>query len=104
MSVAISPIPLRGPKLAVPLRHDGDVNARIWIRLNEVDESTRCWTSSAAFRKGDIQPVEPADGEGVSVAEAFRGDVLIWVRIADSAVARCHIRDASWFRGRCSRP
>ena len=31
--------------------------------------------------------------------EAFRGDVLIWMRIgADGTIERCHLRDASWFQ------
>ena len=33
------------------------------------------------------------------MTEAFRGDVLVWLRhAADGRVARRHIRDASWFR------
>jgi Ni,Fe-hydrogenase III large subunit len=36
--------------------------------------------------------------EGMAVFEAFRGDVLIWVRIADGVIDRCHMRDASWFQ------
>jgi Ni,Fe-hydrogenase III large subunit len=31
--------------------------------------------------------------------EAFRGDVLAWLRLdAQGRVARCHLRDASWFQ------
>ena len=36
--------------------------------------------------------------EGIAMTEAFRGDVLVWVRIADGRIARCHARDASWFQ------
>ena len=37
--------------------------------------------------------------EGLAMAEAFRGDVLIWLRLSDGGrVARCHMRDASWFQ------
>ena len=36
--------------------------------------------------------------EGVAMTEAFRGDVLVWVRIVDGRIARCHARDASWFQ------
>ena len=32
------------------------------------------------------------------MVEAFRGDVLVWLRIADGRVDRCHLRDASWFQ------
>ena len=32
-------------------------------------------------------------------SKAFRGDVLVWLRLdADGRVARCHLRDASWFQ------
>ena len=37
-------------------------------------------------------------GEALTLTEAFRGDVLIWLRINDGFVDRCHIRDASWFQ------
>ena len=31
--------------------------------------------------------------------EAFRGDVLVWLRLdADGLIERCHLRDASWFQ------
>ena len=36
--------------------------------------------------------------EGMAIVEAFRGDVLIWLRIANGTVERCHMRDASWFQ------
>ncbi len=32
------------------------------------------------------------------MTEAFRGDVLVWVRILDGRIVRCHARDASWFQ------
>jgi Ni,Fe-hydrogenase III large subunit len=33
------------------------------------------------------------------MVEAFRGDVLVWMRVTeDGRVARCHVRDASWFQ------
>ena len=36
--------------------------------------------------------------EGLGMAEAFRGDVLVWVRLAGERIARCHLRDPSWFQ------
>jgi Ni,Fe-hydrogenase III large subunit len=32
------------------------------------------------------------------VAEAFRGDLMVWLRVIDGRVARCHVRDASVFQ------
>jgi Ni,Fe-hydrogenase III large subunit len=36
--------------------------------------------------------------EGLGLVEAFRGDVLVWVRLQGGRVARCHLRDPSWFQ------
>src|SRR6476620_8015675 len=36
---------------------------------------------------------------GLGIAEAFRGDVMVWLRLdGKGRVARCHLRDASWFQ------
>ena len=47
-----------------------------------------------------LAEIEPADvmREGLGMAEAFRGDVLVWVRLEGERVARCHLRDPSWFQ------
>ena len=38
-------------------------------------------------------------GEGSALVEAFRGDVFAHVRLVeDRTIARCHLRDASWFQ------
>jgi Ni,Fe-hydrogenase III large subunit len=37
--------------------------------------------------------------EGAAIVESFRGDVLVWLRLnADRTIARCHLRDPSWFQ------
>ena len=36
--------------------------------------------------------------EGMAIVEGFRGDVLVWLRIADGVIERCHLRDPSWFQ------
>ena len=55
----------------------------------------------ARLAAGPIRAELPASGvacEGWALIEAFRGDVFAHVRLAaDGAVARCHLRDASWF-------
>jgi len=55
-----------------------------------------------ALPPGDVQTALDATGkpgEGLALAEAFRGDVLVWLRLDESGrVARCHLRDASWFQ------
>jgi len=87
----------------VPVFSAGDVDARVWVRIREIEESVgllRIWLS--ALPAGPIGVALPAvDGirEGIAMTEAFRGDVLAWVRLeAGGRVARCHVRDPSWFQ------
>ena len=37
-------------------------------------------------------------GEGLGLAESFRGDVLVAVRLDAARVMHCHLRDPSWFQ------
>ena len=87
----------------VPLMQAGDVDARIWIRVHEIEASMkllRTWLTGlpAGPVLVDIpQPVEAC--EGAAMTEAFRGDILVWLRLtAEGRVARCHVRDPSWFQ------
>jgi Ni,Fe-hydrogenase III large subunit len=85
----------------VPVRSDGDVNARVWIRINEVEESLRLIDQILAqLPDGPLAvPVSPGAGEGAAMVESFRGDVFASVRIgADGKLTRCHLRDPSWFQ------
>ncbi len=86
----------------VPVFEGGDVNARVWVRIREVEQSL-----SLIDQIVDRLPDGPmrtgidmagAKGEGLGLVEAFRGDVLAWVRIDGGHIARCHLRDASWFQ------
>ena len=87
----------------VPVLTAGDVDARVWVRVREVEASIKllrgwlAWLPAGAVRASVPALGEPR--EGVAVSEAFRGDVLVWLRLdADGKVARCHVRDASWFQ------
>jgi Ni,Fe-hydrogenase III large subunit len=86
----------------VPVLEAGDVNARVWIRIKEVEQSLALL--EALLRTLPAGPVgvpldvANANGEGLALVESFRGDVLAFVRIADGAVARCRLRDPSWFQ------
>jgi Ni,Fe-hydrogenase III large subunit len=86
----------------VPVLETGDVNARVWIRIREVEQSLGL--IDQILRKlpaGAIRTsIDPAGQtyEGLGMAEAFRGDVLVWIRLEDGHVARCHLRDPSWFQ------
>jgi Ni,Fe-hydrogenase III large subunit len=85
----------------VPVREDGDVNARVWIRILEVTQSLSLVEQILArVPGGPIRaPVPVGAGEGMALVEGFRGDILVWVRLApDGTVRRCHLRDPSWFQ------
>jgi Ni,Fe-hydrogenase III large subunit len=88
----------------VPVLSEGDVNARVWIRLREIEQSLSLIEQIAArLPEGPVSAAFEVEGagerEGLGFAEAFRGDVLAWVRIgADGGIARGHLRDPSWFQ------
>jgi Ni,Fe-hydrogenase III large subunit len=85
----------------VPVLVDGDVNARIWIRIREVEQSLSLIDQIVArLPQGPLSTALPAGGgEGAAMIEGFRGDIFAAVRIgADGRVERCHLRDPSWFQ------
>jgi len=86
----------------VPVLSAGDVNARVWVRIHEVEQSLSLVEQVLArLTDGPIAnlltPVSEA-AEGLGFAEGFRGDVLAWVRLDGDRVVRCHLRDPSWFQ------
>ena len=88
----------------VPVRDDGDVNARVWIRIDEIEQSLALVEQIVErLPTGPVRTDIAASGseerEGIALVEAFRGDVLVWVRLAtDGTIARAYLRDASWFQ------
>jgi Ni,Fe-hydrogenase III large subunit len=86
----------------VPVLDSGDVNARVWVRIREVEQSLALIEQiTRRLPTGAIRvAVSPTAGvrEGVGLVEAFRGDVLVWLRLDGGHVERCHLRDASWFQ------
>jgi Ni,Fe-hydrogenase III large subunit len=86
----------------VASRQDGDVNARVWIRIHEVEQSLSLVEQILdRLPKGAIGiPLRDASpGEGLAVVEGFRGDILVSLRLAtNGSVERCHLRDPSWFQ------
>ena len=87
----------------VPILDAGDVNARVWIRIREVEQSLSLIEQILnRLPAGTIQAAVKPNGkicEGLGLTEAFRGDVLIWLRLdGKGRVERCHLRDASWFQ------
>ncbi len=90
-------------EFAVPVLQAGDVNARLVIRAREVGESLRLIEQILkrlpAGPIGGPAPDPSAAGEGMAVIEGFRGDILVWLRLAEGRrIARCFARDPSWFQ------
>ena len=87
----------------VPVRQRGDVDARVWIRIDEVGQSLDLVGQLLErLPSGAIRLPLPGNGrsaEGAALVEGFRGDILVWLRLAaNGAVERCHLRDPSWFQ------
>jgi Ni,Fe-hydrogenase III large subunit len=77
------------------------VTARVWIRIQEVEQSLALLEQILGrLPPGPVlAPLAGAHGEGAALVEGFRGDIFAWVRIgADGRVERCHLRDPSWFQ------
>ncbi len=87
----------------IVVRPEGDVDARVWVRIREILHSIG-WLEAAlaSLPHGPLRlPVNAAAAtsvEGSALVEGFRGDILGYVRIGPEArIERCHLRDPSWF-------
>lgn len=100
-------------------REDGDVDARIWVRIDEVYESLElieqivdrlpagpiAYPLAPALRERKVPQAgglanEPRDSasEGLAMVEGFRGDILVWLRTDETGhVLRGTVRDPSVF-------
>jgi Ni,Fe-hydrogenase III large subunit len=94
--------PYAGLEIDIPVLATGDVDARVRVRIREVDASMGIVRKLlAGLPSGSLlaplpRPASPC--EGIAITEAFRGDLMVWLRIADGRLARCHVRDASVFQ------
>jgi Ni,Fe-hydrogenase III large subunit len=103
--------PYDGIAVEAPLYSAGDVDARVRVRIDEVRASMRMirgWLGALPGGPAAVPlPQVTRPREGVAMTEAFRGDVLVWLRLGAGGqagnpdaikVERCHVRDASWFQ------
>ena len=79
------------------------MDARIWIRIDEVRQSLRLIEQIVTGLPDGPSHVAPASAqgpcEGAALVEGFRGDILVWLRLSGTgAIERCHLRDPSWFQ------
>ncbi|UFX43478.1 NADH-quinone oxidoreductase subunit C [Bradyrhizobium sp. 41S5] len=89
-------------RFEVPVLSEGDVNARVWIRIREVEQSLALTDQiliglEAGPVRVSLQGATEAS-EGMAVVEGFRGDILAWLRLNGDRIERCHLRDPSWFQ------
>ena len=92
--------PYEALRFEVPSLEEGDVNARVWIRIREVEQSLALIGALADLPDGPVRAEVPRRaGEGMALVEGFRGDVLAWLRLGgDGRIAASHLRDPSWFQ------
>ena len=88
----------------VPVLQEGDVNARVWIRIREIEQSLMLIAQllerlPAGPHRAALNPSGSAGREGAALIEGFRGDILVWLRLdSEGRIQRCHMRDPSWFQ------
>lgn len=90
----------------VPTRKTCDVDARVWIRIEEITQSLSIIEQCLEKLPDGLvaidigQALAGAEGrEDTALVESFRGDVLAWVRLgAGGTIANAYIRDPSWLQ------
>lgn len=88
-------------EIALPVFTEGDVDARVRIRIAELVESIGLARRLfAALEPGEIFVSLPQQGgEGIAAVEGFRGEVLTWVALDDGGLIRAVFpRDPSWLQ------
>ncbi|RMG58060.1 MAG: Ni,Fe-hydrogenase III large subunit, partial [Gammaproteobacteria bacterium] len=88
--------------LRVPVREEGDVAARLYLRIDEMRVSLRLLHELLnRLQPGPVRVACPLPGdevEGLGRVEGWRGEVLAFVRLdAGGRVLRYFPRDPSWF-------
>jgi Ni,Fe-hydrogenase III large subunit/Ni,Fe-hydrogenase III component G len=83
-------------------RNEGDVFARVGVRIDEMEDSrammhaavARC--SAPGKAAAHVVPCAPAHGESLGWCEGWRGQILDWIRLNDGVIDRAVIRDPSF--------
>jgi Ni,Fe-hydrogenase III large subunit len=83
--------------LTLALEHEGDVAARVRVRLAELHETMRLIRHMLMYLPpGEFLAALPGEtGSGLGVAESFRGPVWYWVRVEAGILADLFIADPS---------
>ncbi len=85
-------------EFAVPTRSEGDVDARVRIRLAEIGQSLHLLRQLLdALPDGPVlASLPPGNGEGFGCAESFRGAAWHWLRLEGGLIAAGFACDPSW--------
>jgi len=82
------------------VRNEGDVLARLMVRLDEFEESSRLiqeWVNKLPGGETINRPLKLVAGSALGAVEGWRGPVLYWVRLNNEGkIARCKIVDPSF--------
>ena len=66
---------------------EGDVNARVWISIREVEQSLalieQILAQLAGRRRSTVDAAGRAPAKASALVEGFRGDVLVWLRLGE---------------------
>lgn len=86
--------------LSVPTLAEGDVDARVRIRVAELAASIALLRQLLAELPASPLAVQlpMTSGEGIGWAEGFRGDIWHWLRLDGGQIAACFMRDPSWLQ------
>ncbi len=84
----------------VPVLAAGDVNARVWVRIEEIRESVHLLRRMLdGLPRGEVRAsfTPPmADRCGFSLVEGWRGEIVYWVQAGPQGdINRCMVRDPS---------
>ena len=84
----------------VSVHIEGDVNARVWVRIEEIRESIRIIQEILnTLPSGEISSetgIPSPDASGFSAVEGWRGEIVYWLQSGpESGINRCMVRDPS---------
>ena len=86
-------------------REEGDVYARVMVRVDELTDARSLvhQAVAACLRDGNGHdearyhvPCEPAEGDALGWSESWRGQILDWVRMREGVIDRAVVRDPSF--------
>lgn len=93
--------PYDGIDVRVPVLSSADVDARVRVRIAEIQESVRILLCLLDMMpKSSIRAALPNDltvRSGAALVEGFRGDIFAFVRVCGGRISDVFVRDPSWF-------